>query len=59
MSAEIGLVYYKEKDKELKIGNRLEIVTNNATLVINMHKKPHGVRNGKFQHTIPITARTR
>ena len=55
MSAEVGQIYYKEKGKKLKIGDRLEVITNNSALVNCMHKELVGVRNGEVERTIPIT----
>ena len=55
MSAEIGLIYYRDKNKRVSIGDQLEIIPNNATLVISMHKILFGIRNGVIVKTIPIT----
>ncbi len=59
LSAETGCVYYKEPGKKLILGERLEIVPNNATLVINIHDRIYGVRNGAVEETIPVTGRGR
>lgn len=59
LSAETGCVYYKEAGKKLYLGERLEIVPNNATLVINIHDQIYGVRNGAVEETIPVTGRGR
>jgi D-serine deaminase-like pyridoxal phosphate-dependent protein len=59
ISAEIGLVYYREAGKKLKLGQRLEIVPNNATLVINMHDQIYGVRKGDVEEVIPVTGHGR
>ncbi len=58
-SAETSCIYYMDPDpkKKLHIGDRLEIVPNNATLVINIHDKIYGVRNGKVEKEIPVTGR--
>jgi len=59
LSAEIGLIYYKEAGKKLRLGERLEIVPNNATLTINIHDRIHGVRNGAVEEIIPVTGHGR
>ena len=41
------------------MGERLEIVPNNATLVINIHDRIYGVRNGAVEEIIPVTGRGR
>jgi D-serine deaminase-like pyridoxal phosphate-dependent protein len=43
--------------KKLKLGERLEIVPNNATLVINIHDQVYGVRNSAVEEVIPVTGR--
>ena len=58
LSAESAHVFYMELEKKkLSLGERLEIVPNNATLVINIHDSIHGVRNGVVERTIPVTGR--
>lgn len=61
LSAETSCIYYMDPDpkKKLHIGDRLEIVPNNATLVINIHDKIYGVRNGVVERVIPVTGRGR
>ncbi|HEY51431.1 MAG TPA: hypothetical protein G4O20_06470 [Dehalococcoidia bacterium] len=59
ISAEIGLIYYKEAGKKLRLGERLEIVPNNATLTINIHDRIYGVRNGAVEEIIPVTGHGR
>jgi D-serine deaminase-like pyridoxal phosphate-dependent protein len=59
MSAEIGFLFYKEPGQKLKLGQRVEIVPNNATLTINIHDQIYGVRNGAVEETIPVTGRGR
>lgn len=59
ISAETASIYYKESGKKLDLGERLEIVPNNATLVINIHDRIYGVRNGAVEETIPVTGRGR
>jgi len=59
LSGEIGNVYYMDPKKKLSIGERLEIVPNNATLVVNMHDQLYGVRNGVVERVIQVTGRGR
>jgi len=59
LGAETGYVYYRNSNKKLSIGERLEIAPNNATLVINMHDQLYGVRNGVVEKVIPVTGRGR
>ena len=59
MSAETSLLYYRDPKKKLSLGERLEIVPNNATLVINIHDQIYGVRDGKVEKVIPVTGRGR
>lgn len=57
MSAETGYIYYMEADKKLSFGDRIEIVPNNATLVVNIHEQLYGVRNGAVEKIFTVTAR--
>jgi len=57
LGAETGYVYYMAPNKKLSLGERLEIVPNNATLVISMHDQLYGVRNGVVERVFPITGR--
>lgn len=59
IAAESGFVYYQDPNKKLRLGDRLEIVPNNATLVINIHDRLYGVRNGSVEMEIPIAGRGR
>ena len=59
LSAETGHVFYLESGTKLNLGERLEIVPNNATLVINIHDRIYGVRNGKVERVIKVTGRGR
>ena len=59
IGAETGYIYYKDPNKKLSLGERLEIVPNNATLVINIHDQLYGVRNGVVEKVIPVTGRGR
>ncbi|MFQ5996608.1 MAG: alanine racemase [Dehalococcoidales bacterium] len=60
ISAETSVLYYTDPTKKkLGFGERLEIVPNNATLVINIHEQIYGVRNGMVEKVIPVTGRGR
>jgi len=59
LSAETGNLYFKDPNKRVKFGERLEIIPNNATLVINIHEQIYGVRNGLVEVVIPVTGRGR
>jgi len=59
LSAETSCLYYTDPGKRLNLGQRLEIVPNNATLVINIHDQIYGVRNGVVEQVIPVTGRGR
>jgi len=58
-SNETSCVYYSNPEKKLSLGQRLEIVPNNAIVVINIHKQMYGVRNGVVEKVIPVTGRGR
>jgi D-serine deaminase-like pyridoxal phosphate-dependent protein len=57
LGAETGWVYYVRPQSKLTLGERLEIVPNNATLVMNIHDQAYGVRNGRVEKIIRITGR--
>ena len=61
LAAETSCVYYTDSNmdtnRKLKIGDRLEIVPNNATLVINMQERIYGVRNGLLERVMPVAGR--
>ena len=63
LGAESGWLYYTDPDvapeKKLDLGERLEIVPNNATEVLNIHEKVYGVRNGAIEREFLITGRGR
>jgi D-serine deaminase-like pyridoxal phosphate-dependent protein len=59
LSAETSSLYYRDPARKLSLGERLEIVPNNATLVINIHDRIYGVRNGVAEEVIPVTGRGR
>ena len=57
LNAEGGCVYYKDPAERLSLGERLEVVPNNVTLVINIHGRLYGVRNGEVEGVIQVTGR--
>jgi len=58
LGAESGWVFYKNPEEEkLKLCERIEIVPNNATLVLNIHDQAYGVRNGKIERVFTINGR--
>jgi len=57
LSAETSIIYYKNPEEKLILGDRVEIVPNNAILVINLHDQIYGVRNGVVEKVIPVTGR--
>jgi D-serine deaminase-like pyridoxal phosphate-dependent protein len=59
LSAETAHVFYMEREKKLNFGERLKIVPNNATLVINIHDQIYGVRNGIVEKVFEVTGRGR
>ena len=59
LSNEVSCIYYRDTDKKVTVGERLEIIPNNAMIVINGHDSLHGVRGGKMERMIPVTARGR
>lgn len=59
LSAETGHVFYVEPGEKLHIGQRLEIIPNNATLVTNLHDHLYGVRNGVVEKVFKVTGRGR
>jgi D-serine deaminase-like pyridoxal phosphate-dependent protein len=57
LGAETAWVFYMDPVKKLRLADRLEMIPNNATLVINLHDKVYGVRRGRVERTIKITGR--
>jgi D-serine deaminase-like pyridoxal phosphate-dependent protein len=53
--AESGIVYGSASSiAKLKLGERLEIEPNNATLAISIHHQLYGVRNGVIEKVFPV-----
>ncbi len=61
ISAETAAVQYTEPDvppgKRLRLGERLEIIPNNATLAISMQERIYGVRNGLVERVFAVAGR--
>jgi len=61
ISAETAAVQYTDPDmvlgKRLRIGERLEIIPNNATLSISMQERIYGVRNGMVERVFAVAGR--
>ncbi len=63
LAAESACVQYMEPnlgpERRLRVGDRLEIVPNNATLVISMQERIYGVRDGIIERVLPVAGRDR
>lgn len=59
LGAESGFLYYMDPKKKLNLGERLEIIPNNATVIMNIHGEVYGVRNGLVERVIRVTGRGR
>ena len=63
LNMESGVAYYMDPKadsrKKLSLGERIEIVPNNATVVINIHDRIYGVRNGEIEKEFSIAGRGR
>lgn len=61
ISAETACVHYRKgdvaPDQRLRIGERLEIVPNNATLAISTQERMYGVRNGVVERIFRVAGR--
>jgi D-serine deaminase-like pyridoxal phosphate-dependent protein len=57
VGAESGWLYYKEGAKKLTLGDRLELIPNSASLILNIHDKAYGVRNGVIEREFNIAGR--
>jgi len=59
LAAETSCVYYMDPRKKVRLGERLEVVPNNAIIVVNIHDQLYGVRSGVVETVIPVTGRGR
>jgi D-serine deaminase-like pyridoxal phosphate-dependent protein len=59
LHAESGRLYYKDSEDKNKLclGDRIEIIPHNATIVLNLHEKAYGVRNHIIEREFTITGR--
>lgn len=57
LNAESSCIHYMNPAERLTLGERLEIVPNNATLVLNLHNRLYGVRDGAVEQVIAVTGR--
>jgi D-serine deaminase-like pyridoxal phosphate-dependent protein len=61
LSAETACLHYMEPtfgpEQRVRLGDRLEIVPNNATLVINMQDKIYGVRNNMVERVFAVAGK--
>jgi D-serine deaminase-like pyridoxal phosphate-dependent protein len=58
LHAEVGVIFYKDEERKLHLGERLEIFPNNTTLVLHMQKELHGVRHNAVEKVILATKHT-
>jgi len=61
LGAESGWLYYKDPTTKnrLELGDRLEIVPNSASLILNIHDVAYGVRAGAIEKEFKIAGRGR
>lgn len=59
LGAESGWLYYQDPATQdrLQLGDRLEIVPNSASLLLNIHDVVYGVRNGAIEREFRIAGR--
>ncbi len=61
ISAEVGVLQYMDPaidpEKRLRIGDRVEIVPNSATLAISMQDRIYGVRSGVVERIFTVAGR--
>jgi D-serine deaminase-like pyridoxal phosphate-dependent protein len=57
LPAENGVLYFTDPDKRVSLGERLEIIPNNASMVVAIHDQIYGVRKGEVERTFKITGR--
>lgn len=56
LHAETGRIFYRDQSRKLSLGERVEIIPNNSFVVFNLHKELYGIRKGKIEKMIPVTA---
>lgn len=57
LPAENGVLYFTDPNKRVKLGERLEIIPNNASMVVAIHNEMYGVRKGEVEKVFKITGR--
>jgi D-serine deaminase-like pyridoxal phosphate-dependent protein len=57
MTSEIGVIFRKGPGPELRLGDRLQIIPNSATLTIALHDELFAVRQGMVEKVIAVTGR--
>lgn len=57
LPAENGILYPTDPAKRVALGERLEIIPNNAAMVVAMHDRIYGVRQGAVEKVLEITGR--
>ena len=55
--AENGVLYFTDANRKVDLGERLEIIPNNASMVVSIHDQIYGVRDGAVERVLPITGR--
>ena len=54
LPAENGILYFTDLNKTLSLGERVEVIPNNASMVVTLHDEIYGVRNGKVEKVFKI-----
>jgi D-serine deaminase-like pyridoxal phosphate-dependent protein len=57
LPAENGVLYFSGPGKRARLGERLEIIPNNASMVVAIHDEIYGVRGGEVERVFRITGR--
>lgn len=57
LPAENGVLYFTNPEEKVELGERLEIIPNNASMVVSIHDEIYGVRKGKMEKVLQITGR--
>ncbi len=57
LSEEHGVIALNDRQPDLAIGDRVEIIPNHACAAVNLFDTLHGVRNGDVEASWPILAR--
>ncbi len=57
LTEEIGILTLTDPDKDINIGDRLEILPNHISLAVNLHDHMYGIRNGVLERKIAVVCR--